>query len=177
MTARYLSGTKIFVVVHSCILKTLLCRFWWRDTRLAELPISHPPAPTSPKYQSGSVPSEYRFSYPTTLLPIPYHQNTSLASLSAVVLPLARSSRSVTVDVPVLTPTDVSMDIDGAVEGPSITRLPVTIYPDGMLLYVSEASYESGTSPLSSWVPIRSFNPGSELPPSNTEAPLDKFQR
>lgn len=152
-------------------------RFWWRDTRLAELPISHPPAPTSSRYQSGSAPSEYRFSYPTTLLPIPYHQNTSLASLSAVVLPLARSSRSVTVDVPVLAPTDISMDIDGAIEGPSIARLPVTLYPDGMLLYVSEASYESGTSPLSSWVPFRSFNPGSELPSSNAEAPLDKFQR
>ncbi|KAK0206260.1 hypothetical protein DFS33DRAFT_1313526 [Desarmillaria ectypa] len=152
-------------------------RFWWRDTRLAELPISHPPAPTSPRYQSGPAPSKYRFSYPTTLLPIPYHQNTSLASLSTVVLPLARSSRSVTIDVPVLAPTDVSMDIDGAVEGPSIVHLPVDIYPDGMLLYVSEASYESGTSPLSSWVPINSFNPGSKLSAFNAEAPLDKFQR
>ncbi|KAK0468056.1 uncharacterized protein EV420DRAFT_1502628 [Desarmillaria tabescens] len=150
-------------------------RFWWRDTRLAELPVSHPPAAS--RYQSGSVPSEYRFSYPTTLLPIPYHQNTSLANLSAVVLPLARSSRSVTVDIPVLAPADISMDIDGAVEGPSIVRLPIDIYPDGMLLYVSEASYESGTSPLSSWVPIKSFNPGSELPLFNAEAPLDKFQR
>jgi snurportin-1 len=28
------------------------------------------------------------------------------------------------------------------------------VQPDGMLLYVAEASYEPGTSPLSSWVPI-----------------------
>ncbi|KAG7445857.1 uncharacterized protein BT62DRAFT_138986 [Guyanagaster necrorhizus] len=149
-------------------------RFWWRDTRLAELPISPPPALTSPRHQSDHAPSRYRFSYPTTLLPIPYYQNTSLDSLSAVVLPLARSSRSVTVDVPVLAPADISMDIDGAAEGPSIDHLPINVYPDGMLLYVSEASYDSGTSPLSSWVPIKPFTP---VPSLNAEAPLDKFQR
>ena len=28
------------------------------------------------------------------------------------------------------------------------------IQPDGLLLYVAESSYEPGTSPLSSWIPI-----------------------
>jgi len=33
-------------------------------------------------------------------------------------------------------------------------QVTVTIESDGLLLYVAEASYESGTSPLSSWIPI-----------------------
>jgi snurportin-1 len=42
---------------------------------------------------------------------------------------------------------------------PAISQAPVLaptarVQPDGLLLYVAEASYEPGTSPLSSWVPI-----------------------
>jgi len=33
-------------------------------------------------------------------------------------------------------------------------QVTVTIESDGLLLYVAEASYENGTSPLSSWIPI-----------------------
>ncbi|KAI5888600.1 uncharacterized protein SCHCODRAFT_02637180 [Schizophyllum commune H4-8] len=32
-----------------------------------------------------------------------------------------------------------------------------SVEPDGLLLYVAEAMYEQGTSPLASWVPIRSY--------------------
>jgi len=35
-------------------------------------------------------------------------------------------------------------------------QVTVTTRSDGLLLYVAEASYESGTNPLSSWIPILS---------------------
>jgi snurportin-1 len=34
----------------------------------------------------------------------------------------------------------------------------VTIESDGLLLYVAEANYESGTSPLSSWIPVVTYD-------------------
>jgi len=73
----------------------------------------------------------------------------------------------------------------------SNAQLPVPtarVQPDGMLLYVAEASYEPGTSPLSSWVPIcldattqgvkpevaaQGINSEDEL----QEGPLETFQR
>ena len=39
-----------------------------------------------------------------------------------------------------------------------IEPMAASIQPDGLLLYVSEASYESGTSPLSSWIPITGYD-------------------
>ena len=60
------------------------------------------------------------------------------------------------------------------------------VQPDGMLLYVAEASYEPGTSPLSSWVPI-CLDPtaqGTEVEVAaqginsgEGEGPLETFQR
>lgn len=44
------------------------------------------------------------------------------------------------------------------------------IQPDGLLLYVSQASYEPGTSPLSSWVPIKAHG-------DDTESPLTRFEK
>ena len=44
------------------------------------------------------------------------------------------------------------------------------IQPDGLLLYVSQASYEPGTSPLSSWVPIQANG-------DDIESPLTLFER
>ena len=35
-----------------------------------------------------------------------------------------------------------------------VAPMAAGIRPDGLLLYVSEASFEPGTSPLSSWIPI-----------------------
>ncbi|KAF8918898.1 hypothetical protein CPB85DRAFT_1373579 [Mucidula mucida] len=151
-------------------------RFWWRDTRLAELPQSPPPTTSSTKglIASGIDPSsssQYRFSYPTLMLPIPYHSDTSLPSLLSGIVPLARSSRSIPFGIPVI---DGGMDLDMA--GSNITKQFAHISPDGLLLYVAEANYEFGTSPLSNWIPINS-HVDSETMDSASETPLDKFQR
>jgi len=77
-----------------------------------------------------------------------------------------------------------------------IEPMSASIRPDGLLLYVSEASYESGTSPLSSWIPITGYDKNlgkdkdfegdeervdvsmdGEKEPSGKEGPLDLFQR
>jgi snurportin-1 len=59
------------------------------------------------------------------------------------------------------------------------------VQPDGMLLYVAEASYEPGTSPLSSWVPIcldatahgTKVEVAAQGINSGQEGPLETFQR
>ena len=74
-----------------------------------------------------------------------------------------------------------------------VKPMAASIQPDGLLLYVSEASYESGTSPLSSWIPITGYDKdlGKEKDPEEEEervdvnmdcekgkgGPLDLFQR
>lgn len=83
-------------------------RFWWRDTRLAELP-SFPP----PSADSEPSSSQYRFSYPTTLLPVPYHTNLSLLHLSSVLIPLSRSTKSVPISVPIHVLTSGADDTSG----------------------------------------------------------------
>jgi len=40
------------------------------------------------------------------------------------------------------------------IQTPHSQLIKAQIQPDGLLLYVAESSYEPGTSPLSSWVPI-----------------------
>ena len=50
---------------------------------------------------------------------------------------------------------------------------------DGLLLYVSQASYEPGTSPLSTWVPLRAYQTREEQERgiSAPESPLNVFER
>jgi snurportin-1 len=57
---------------------------------------------------------------------------------------------------------------------------------DGMLLYVSQSSYEPGTSPLSLWVPIRAYTQDttttdlqatSHVSSGEAEGPIDVFER
>ncbi|KAJ3517511.1 hypothetical protein NLJ89_g456 [Agrocybe chaxingu] len=55
------------------------------------------------------------------------------------------------------------------------TTMTTRVQPDGLLLYVAEASYEPGTSPLSSWVPISGYEEHGSIP--GMEGPLDLFQR
>ncbi|KAF7318250.1 hypothetical protein HMN09_00333500 [Mycena chlorophos] len=143
-------------------------RFWWRDTRIAELPLSPPPAssakpssasnPDSPMVASTSISLQYRFPYPTRFLPIPYCAETALPVLVERIIPLARSTRTIEVQVPSSTLEQSGesheMAIDQSTGAPSLTTLTTEIHPDGLLLYVSEASYEPGTSPLSSWIPL-----------------------
>jgi len=206
-------------------------RFWWRDTRLAEIASLSPPplgggAPSGESSSSSiSADAPYSFPYPTTLLPIPYHTSTTLEALDRVVVPAARSVRVVDVRVPVPRPVDVSvgpslpivgdeaeggMDIEPPTStpgeftfGPTTTSFtappPIQatitthhqIAPDGLLLYLAEASYEPGTSPLSSWVPLRGYEEGGDgylggkedgdgkIGKENLEkeGPLDLFQR
>jgi len=145
-------------------------RFWWRDTRLAELVPIPPLLYTSYDTQSSNTanPSEL-FAYPTMFLPVPYHLDLSLSSLLSTVIPLSRSSRSVTIVLPEAadsTTREEAMDLDQQ----SFQTNKVEVHSDGLLLYVSEASYESGTSPLSSWVPLKSLWDGQQ-------SPLDVFER
>ncbi|TFK66334.1 hypothetical protein BDN72DRAFT_961831 [Pluteus cervinus] len=171
-------------------------RFWWRDTRLAEMNQSQPrsssvpssaftfpsPGPSFPStslFVPNSVAGDpqtiptHNFPYPTTFLPVPYHTDTTLPSLYEQVIPTARLTRRVSVDVPVAfstthqhgaieTNSTMEVDVPGAdtnsTHAPPIGVVTVEtdVQPDGLLLYVAEASYEMGTSPLSSWVPISS---------------------
>ncbi|KAJ7512564.1 hypothetical protein B0H11DRAFT_486039 [Mycena galericulata] len=162
-------------------------RFWWRDTRLEELSISPPPSSAnldSPVDPSGSnaQPQTYRFPYPIRFLPVPHHTDTSLLALSSRIVPLARASRSITIDVPVLSvdvePTD-SMAIDQVQPTTVLTTKTVEVCADGLLLYVTEASYEAGTSPLSSWIPIAKYQEDriSDSMVDSNHGPLDIFQR
>ena len=170
------------------------CRFWWRDTRLAELPRSLPPSnpagsssmsKTYSHSRSHSPTNTYHFPYPTSFLPIPYHTNTALHHLSSHVIPLARSVRLVSVDVPITSPPNEfatpTMDIDNSLPLPLIlTSLPVELKSDGLLLYLSQASYEPGTSPLSSWIPIMSHTEDQGATSGNhkgSDKPLDLFER
>jgi len=143
-------------------------RFWWRDTRLSEIKTSPHPAPHRSSYHStGSSPQRiYRFPYPTTLVPVPYLKPDSLHSIITDLIPQARSARTFNMKLPVL-PDErdtigEEMQIDfssGQDEGPGpsaglqVRDTDVTIKSDGLLLYVGEASYESGESPLSVWLP------------------------
>ncbi|KXN80805.1 Snurportin-1 [Leucoagaricus sp. SymC.cos] len=151
-------------------------RFWWRDTRLAEL-AQTTVIPTSYTKNRTDI---YQFPYPTRLLPIPYHTDTTLQTLYRHIIPHTKSSRSLTIDVPnppilpsqapnvsATPPTGTQTQEDGMdVEPPMFTfgaaqgthRITAIIVSDGLLLYVAEASYESGTSPLSSWVPIVAYD-------------------
>jgi snurportin-1 len=187
-------GPFLFVCFSFSVLNTYHSRFWWRDTRLAELPRSLPPSnptissPIPLASTSGHPPyptelaNAYHFPYPISFLPIPYHTNTALSYLSSHVIPLTRSLRLVSVDVPI-TPSSEgiasTMDVDNSLPPPPmLTSLPVELTSDGLLLYVSQACYEPGTSPLSSWIPITGYTEGHDSTHSNdSDGPLDLFER
>lgn len=70
--------------------------------------------------------------------------------------------------------------------GLQIEDKDVTIRSDGLLLYVGEASYESGESPLSVWLPCKPIEhfrregweaETTSSPKSREESPLDVFER
>ena len=98
--------------------------------------------------------------------------------------------REVQVIVPVVqsTPaspgTSTTMEIDAAAAAAPKTYATTTrtshVASDGLLLYVSQASYEPGTSPLSSWIPI--LKPDDAVDPAQVTGdaeggPLDMFER
>ncbi|KAI6158094.1 hypothetical protein BKA82DRAFT_14143 [Pisolithus tinctorius] len=170
-------------------------RLWWRDTRLAELPKFSPPssvfhfslANDQAQAQPAQQPDSYRFPYPTSFIPIPYHSDTTWRTLFSSIIPLARSTREISVEIPTSAPfqpsSPAAMSIDTAynpIELRSSKTVTSQIPSDGLLLYVAQASYEEGTSPLSCWVPIQPIT-GSrnqeEAPTTPNASPLDLFQR
>jgi snurportin-1 len=189
----------VLIIPLRSIDRLCMSRFWWRDTRLSELPVptfhppSRPPPTTEPSDEmtldANPATSEHRFTYPVTFLPIPYHTDTSLSSLLSHLVPLARTIRSLNVEVIMPMPTESpsvvngGMDIDGSQICMTKVTTPATVVPDGLLLYVASASYQPGTTPLSCWVPIVDYasdekiTPAVSQKPSPTESPLDKFLR
>lgn len=69
------------------------------------------------------------------------------------------------------------MDIDSPqFTGPAPRHVQTEIKPDGLLLYVAQAIYEPGTSPLSSWVPLTT-PVTDEMASMEQSSPLDVFER
>ncbi|KAK1226833.1 hypothetical protein PQX77_010189 [Marasmius sp. AFHP31] len=149
-------------------LKDDLARFWWRDMRVAELPPVPPPTSTS----APKDPQMYQFAYPTTLVPVPHNTDTSVQSLLRSIIPSARSQRPIDVMIPNVTELQDGMEVDS--ERRPLVAFKANIASDGLLLYVAEACYESGTSPLSSWIPMRSFDTDAM---QTSEVPLDLFEK
>ena len=98
---------------------------------------------------------------------IPYFSPTSLESIRSTIIPAAQGGRLVSVKVynsnqSPTTGGQEGMDIDTSQE-PAEAAADVHLRSDGILLYAMEASYESGTSPLSAWIPASiQSNPDSE---------------
>lgn len=68
------------------------------------------------------------------------------------------------------------MDIDNSLPPrPRLKSISVELKSDGLLLYLSQASYEPGTSPLSSWIPI-TWNT-EDRDQTGSDRPLDLFER
>ena len=163
------------------------CRFWWRDTRLSELQTFPPP----PNAATDAAPTlaRYEFPHPTSFAPIPYHTDTTLPHLLSALIPLTRASHSVPISVPILTSASAStagegaMDLDNMGGGPlvQLQHSRASIAPDGLLLYVAQAAYEPGTSPLSVWIPLRAYQTREEAQThagaNVAESPLDVFER
>jgi len=60
--------------------------------------------------------------------------------------------------------------------GPALRHVQTEIKPDGLLLYVAQAIYEPGASPLSSWVPIAT-PVMDEMANMEQSSPMDIFER
>jgi snurportin-1 len=69
------------------------------------------------------------------------------------------------------------MDIESSQStGPVPRAVQAEIKPDGLLLYVAQAIYEPGTSPLSSWVPLVA-PAADEVESTEQSSPLEVFER
>ncbi|KAI0077622.1 hypothetical protein K474DRAFT_1661558 [Panus rudis PR-1116 ss-1] len=158
-------------------------RFWWRDMRLSELSSYPPSVQPLDSDSKENAQTGYKFAYPTTFRPIPHHVNASLLDFLTKIIPLTRQITYHQVQIPAETSSSGDMDLDG--QEPAAANLESVTVPlksDGLLLYVAQATYEPGTSPLSSWVPIRAYTEWKDqdqqgVASQQPEAPLDKFER
>jgi len=107
---------------------------------------------------------------------IPYYTNTTFVHFLDTIIPRARSSCRAQVSIPA-EPNDLDMIIESSqFAGPPPRITQAEIKPDGLLLYVAQAIYEPGTSPLSSWVPLAA--PATdEMVRVKQSSPLDVFER
>lgn len=110
----------------------------------------------------GATISSTAFPYPMTFVPIPYHSDMSLPNLLSVIIPMARSPRTVSIIPRRLSSSsniggEMEVDVQSTVgtSGRDVQRTEVQVQSEGLLLYVGQATYEPGTSPLSTWVPIQ----------------------
>ncbi|KAG8695842.1 hypothetical protein FRC08_007530 [Ceratobasidium sp. 394] len=125
-------------------------RFWFRDARLAELV----PQPEPSRTATGSRPYPHRF------LGVPYYLPPLTYTLFLQsIIPAARPQGGSTDGA-----NETDMDTG---EGEIEVRKS-----DGILLYVKEAAYTSGETPLSCWVPAAPLDDAMDQEP-----PLQVFQR
>lgn len=153
-----------------------LTRFWWRDTRLSELPIFPPAYDTN--VQTDETPLRFHFAYPVTFTPVPYHTNTTLSKFVHELIPSTRTLRRIPIQIP---ETDTAaMELDTPTQ--ELQTIEAEIRSDGILLYLAQASYEPGTSPLSLWVPIQPYvewkdKAHDQMDTTPIESPLVLFER
>ncbi|CAE6467941.1 unnamed protein product [Rhizoctonia solani] len=125
-------------------------RFWFRDARLAELA----PQPEPTRMVTGARPYPHRF------LGVPYYlPPLTTAIFLQQIIPIAQAAQPVA-----RTSSDMEMDTgDGSAGGTK---------SDGILLYVREAGYTPGETPLSCWIPAAPLDNAMD-----NEPPLEIFQR
>ena len=202
------------IILSSFFLPNVYHSFWWRDTRLHELP-TWPSPPQhdfsdSDSNATSSKSSGYRFPYPTTFIPVPYTTPTTYDQLLTDVIPRSRNGRSVCIEIPLLLMNsngvepscqtgEDGMQVDNPPESLdqsthlTMRKTDLHLASDGILLYVSEAMYESGESPLCAWIPRKRLGEKSpDLPMQlalsqsynqaepkviGDESPLDLFER
>lgn len=163
--------------------------------RLSELPSSPPPpnalSPQVPATDDALTPSKYQFPHPSNFVPVPYHIDTTMPHLLNHLIPLTRTPRSINISTPTShhsshsQPDSGSMDLDDtpAALVVQLQTAQIAVQPDGLLLYVAQATYEPGTSPLSTWVPIKSYEPDGKTVVDGVEvavaaeSPLSVFER
>jgi hypothetical protein len=106
-----------------------ICRFFWRDSKLAELPRQLLPFPAHSREDIDVVEDTNRL----VVLPVPYLAPP--LSLPIILQQVIPTTLQEIVNVPVGGDASVEME------------------PDGLLLYLKSASYESGDSCLAAWLP------------------------
>jgi len=135
---------------------------------MQELLVTNPNAITDSAWTAvqpngeGATTSFTAFPYPMTFVPIPYHSDMSLPNLSSAIIPMARSPRTISIiprhpSTSSVAGSEMQVDrkLSAGTGGAGLHRIEVQVQSEGLLLYLSQATYEPGTSPLSTWVPIQ----------------------